>query len=431
LKIKNIRWIVAALVFLSTVINYIDRQTLSVLAPYLTKELKLTDIQYGYVVQAFLIAYTVVYIPAGIVIDRYGVKIVYGLATAWWSLAAMLHGFAYSAFSLGFFRSMLGLGEGFNFIAATAIAARWFPAKERALLNGLANAAAVTGAIITPPLTVWVLLRWGWRETFLITGALGFIWLIAWYFLYHAPAKHPMITREELNFIEADSTLGASRPKFSARTWLNLLGYREVWGLLVSRTVSDPVWWFYLFWLPKYLTESRGLTIAEMGMIVWIPYLASDIGSVAGGWLSGQFIRRGWEVIAARKLVMCMSVALMPLGIITVFTKSSSLAIALTCVVLFAHMSWKTNLMTLTVDIFPKPVVASIAGIVGTGSGIGAALATSIIGYLIQNHSYVPVFIVMGFLHPIAYLFVRWLVSKARQLPPSVIAVNDEVGATS
>jgi MFS transporter, ACS family, hexuronate transporter len=413
-KTRNLRWVVAGLVFCSTVINYIDRQTLSILAPRLTKDLHLSESQYGNIVQAFLITYTLVYIPAGILLDRYGVKKVYALATAWWSLIAMLHAFVSTAFSLGFLRGLLGLGEGFNFIAATRVAAEWYPPKERALLSGIANAAAVTGAIITPPLTVWILLRWGWRDAFLLTGGLGFVWILLWQWLYYSPEKHPYITTEELALIRQTDS---NDPAPIEVPYLDLLRMPEVWGLLLARAFSDPVWWFYLFWLPKYLTQVRGTSMTTMSMLVWIPYLASDVGSIAGGWLSGRFVSHGESTVKARRKVMLLSVLLMPVGLLVPFLGSTSSVIAVVCIVLFGHMSWKTNLMTLTVDIFPKPMVGRVAGIVGTGSGIGAAIFTTLAGYIIQNHSYTPVFVIMALMHPLGYLFVRLMVGTHTNPP--------------
>lgn len=412
-KIKNLRWLIAGLVFLNTVNNYVDRQTLSILAPKLTEELQIDDVGYGYIVQAFLVAYTGMHLIAGVVIDRWGVKIAYGAATAWWSIAAMLHAFANSALGLGIFRFLLGIGESFNFISAEKVAAEWYPPKERALLNGLANAAAVTGAIITPPLVVWLMLRWSWRVVFIATGSLGFFWLVAWIAFYHLPERHPRITGQELQWIRGSQTSSETAKPSSTESrlrWFDLLKFPQTWGLILARIFSDPVWWFYLFWLPKYLTESRGLTMAEMSMIVWIPYLASDVGSIAGGWCSGFMISRGWKVLEARKIVMLASVMVMPLGVAIVFTESSTVAIVLICAVLFAHMSWKTNLMTMTVDIFPRSVVASAAGILGMGSGLGGVLFSSVAGHIIKRYSYTPIFVIMGFLHPVAYLFVRWLV---------------------
>ncbi len=412
LRIKKLRWIIAGLIFVNTVFNYVDRQTLSVLAPQITKDLQINNIEYGYIVQAFLMAYTAMFIFAGLLIDRWGVKLVYGAATAWWSIAEILHALVHSSIGLGVSRFLLGIGESFNFIAATAVASEWYPPKERALLNGLANAAAVTGAIITPPLVVWLALQWGWRAAFVVTGLFGFVWLAGWLVLYHLPEKHPWITKEELTVIQA-VTPGSATPENPKAKWLDLVKGRAVWGLILARLFSDPVWWFYLFWLPKYLTESRGMSMTQMSAVVWVPYLASDFGSIVGGWCSGFLIRRGWEIMAARRAVMLASVSLMPVGLFIAWMGSPYLAIGIICIVLFAHMSWKTNLMTLTNDLFPRPVVASVAGILSTGSGAGGALFTMLVGYVIQSYSYVPVFVMMAFMHPVSYLFVHWMVRKS------------------
>jgi len=423
-KIKNLRWVIAGLVLLNTIANYVDRQSLSVLAPQLRRDLGLGDVGYAHVVQAFLVAYTAFYIIAGIIIDRWGVKIAYGGAMAWWSIAAILNAFARSVWGLGSFQFLLGVGESFNFIAAQKVAAEWYPPKERALLNGLSNAAAVVGAIITPPLVVWLMHLWNWRIAFVVTGAMGLLWLIPWYFLYYSPAKHPRITSQELEFIRGPQPASgaAAASQENKMRWIELLRFRETWGLLLARTVSDPVWWFYIFWLPKYLTESRGMTMKAMSAVIWIPYLASDIGSVLGGWFSGFLVARNWGILRARNLVLFWSAMAMPLGILIVFTKSQVAALAFMCVVLFAHMSWKTNLMTLTIDIFPKPVVASVAGIVATGSGLGATIFTGIVGSVIKNHSYTPIFVAMGFMHALAYLIVRWSVRPGRMSMPALSA---------
>ena len=408
-KIKNLRWLIAGLLFLITVINLIDRQALSVLAPKLSKDLNISEIGYGNVVQAFLVAYTIFYAVSGVLIDRWGVKFAYGAATAWWSVAAMLNALARSVWDLGIFQFLLAVGEAFNFIACQKVAAEWYPPKERALLNGFSNAAAGAGTIVAPLLIVPLMLIWSWRVAFVVVGSLGLLWLIPWILLYYPPASHPRITAAELELVQPAPSACSSPEKVKVR-WAGLLNFRQTWGLLTARAVSDPLWWFYLFWLPKYLTQSRGMSMKLMGSVIWIPYLASDLGSVIGGWYSGRLVGRNWNTLRARKIVMLFSAIVMPLGIMIVLTKSQIVAIALMCVVLFAHMSWKTNLMTLTVDVFPKSVVGSVAGFLATGSGIGGIAFTSTAGYIIKNYSYKPLFVAMGFMHISAYFIVRWLV---------------------
>jgi len=415
--INNLRWWITGLVFLSTVINYVDRQTLSVLAPRLSKELHLSNTDYGNISQAFLIPYTAMYIVAGILIDRYGTKLVYGVAAIWWSLAAMLHSLTSTFFGFSAVRFLLGTAESANFVAAQKVAAEWFPAKDRGTLNGWVQAGTVTGAIITAPVVVWMADRWGWRSAFLFTGALGLIWAIAWLWFYQLPENHPNITDEELALITADEATEASvaAPVGSSFRWVDFFRLPQTWGLLLARVISDPVWWFYLFWLPKYLTELQGLTEKQMSYVVWIPYLISDVGSIFGGWYSGKLIARKLGVVASRKVVMIISALMMPVGIILVLKPPVPLALVLISFVLGVHSAWKTNLVTLTVDIFPRHIVASVHGIVATGGGIGGALFQSFAGRVIDKYSYTPLLIMMGLLHPLAYLIVRWLVKSDSQ----------------
>lgn len=405
--LPNLRWWIAGLVFLSTVINYIDRQTLAVLSPRLTKELGLSDIEYGWISQAFLIPYTSMYIVAGLLLDRYGTKLVFGIAAAWWSLAAMLHAAVSSAFGFGFFRFLLGTAESANFVAAQKVAAEWFPPKDRGTLNGLVQAGTVTGAILTPPLVIWLAESYGWRIAFLITGGIGLLWVVAWQWFYHLPQDHPLITDEEKALVSE----GLTSHGFEERPpWRQYFRYPQTWGLILARIISDPVWWFYLFWLPKYLTEARGLTNLQMGWVLWIPYLLSDVGSIWGGWYSGKLIVRGSHVLNARKVVMFWSALLMPMGIVLVWRPPLPLTILLISLSLFAHSSWKTNLVTMTVDIFPRHVIGTVHGIVAMGGGIGGAIITPLAGYVIAWYSYTPLLVLMGLLHPLAYLCVRSLI---------------------
>jgi MFS transporter, ACS family, hexuronate transporter len=408
--IHNLRWWVAGLVFVSTVINYVDRQTLSVLAPQLSKELGLSNVEYGWISQAFLIPYTAMFIVSGLLIDRYGTKLIFGAAAAWWSVAAMLHAVAGSAFGFGVFRFLLGAAESANFVGAQKVAAEWFPPQDRGTLNGWVQAGTVTGALVTPPLVVWLAAAYGWRAAFVVTGAVGLLWVVAWWRFYHLPEQHPRITPAELQLIRAGEASSYDEATPPRMRWVDFFRYPQMWGLLLARIISDPVWWFYLFWLPKYLTESRGLTMKQMSWVVWIPYLASDVGSVLGGWYSGRLIARGQNVVGARQNVMLWSALLMPLGVALVWQPSVPLTLLLISLSLFAHSAWKTNLVTMTVDIFPRRVVGSVHGIVATGGGIGGALFTTLAGYVIEWQSYAPLLVLMGLLHPLAYVAVRGLV---------------------
>ena len=407
MKIPHLRWYVAALLFLATVINYVDRQALSVVAPVLTKELKLTPVAYANVLQAFLWAYTVMYVVSGIIVDKWGTRLGLGVFMVWWSVANMLHAFVTSAFQLGVFRFLLGVGESGNFMAATKASSEWFPAKERAFVNGLVNAGAAVGAIVSGPLIVWLYLNYGWRSTFVITGAIGLVWLVAWLFFYHLPHQHPRITSEELAIIEGGEKTAGPAPKIA---WSDLLKLRQTWGLFLARFLSSPVWWFYLFWLPKYLVEQRGFTMQQMGMLVWLPYLCADLGSISGGLISGYLIKHNREVLRARAMVMLPFAAVMPISLLIAFTPSTTVAIVVICIVAFSHMAWMTNLMTVTNDLYPRQIVGSVAGIAAFGNGLGGAVFTSLTGYIVQHFSYDAIFVIMGFLHPTAFLMFQWLV---------------------
>jgi ACS family hexuronate transporter-like MFS transporter len=412
--IPNVRWRIAALLFFATVINYIDRQTLSVLAPEITAELGLTNIEYSNIVQAFLISYASMYIVWGLVIDRWGTRTALAVSMIWWSLANAGHAVARGAVGLGVFRALLGIGESGNFLAAEKAISEWFPPKERGFANGLVNAAAATGAVLAPPLIVWIFQLWGWRLAFVITGALGFVWMAFWLRWYWVPARHPRVTAEERELIEAPA---AQSNKRHVR-WRELFGFPQTWALFLARVVADPVWWFYLFWLPKYLSDDRGFTMVEIGMVAWMPYLTADLGSLAGGWASGQLIKRGVPVVKARKWIMLPSAALMPLGLLVAYSESSAVAMATICVITFAHMSWKTNLMTMTNDIYPTSIVGSVAGIVGLGSSLGGVIFTRITGIVVENYSYATIFVLMAFLHPVALLILNAMIKRGIDEPP-------------
>jgi MFS transporter, ACS family, hexuronate transporter len=417
MKIPYLRWYIAALLFTATVINYIDRQTLSIVAPLLTKELHISPVDYSNILTGFLAAYTLMYLGSGFLVDRWGTRLSLSVFMTWWSISNMLHALAGSALQLGVFRVLLGVGESGNFMASFKVVSEWYPAKERAFVNGLVQAGAAVGAIIATPLVTFLALQYGWRTAFIATGAIGFVWLAAWLVLFHLPEKHPRIAPAELALIRADIPAAAeTAERIPARQLLRL---PQTWGLLLSRFLSDPVWWFYLFWLPKYLVEQRGFTMVEMGMLAWLPYLTADLGSVAGGLLSGYLIKHKWEVLKARSAGMLPFALMMPLSVGVAYTSSRTTALVLICLVTFAHMAWKTNLVTITNDIYPKNIVGSVSGIVAFGNGVGGTLFTYLTGHLVQRFSYDVVFILMGCMHPVAYLVFRSLVKQELRLSPA------------
>jgi ACS family hexuronate transporter-like MFS transporter len=311
--------------------------------------------------------------------------------------------------SLGILRFLLGMGESGNFMAAFKAVSEWYPAKERAFVNGLINGGAAIGAVIAPPVITWINGKYGWQPAFVVTGSLGFIWLVFWLYLYHPPETHPRITEEERAYVLADPAVSASTARVP---WQQVLKYPQTWGLLLARFFSDPVWWFYLFWLPKYLVEQRGFTMAEMGMMAWMPYLAADAGALVGGWTSGRLIAKGRDPLKARMMVMLPFAMLMPLSLAVNHAPSRTLTLTLICIVTFSHMAWKTNQTTLTNDVFPKPMIGTVAGILAFGNGLGGTLFTWMTGYVVQWFGYEAIFILMSVLHPLSYFIVRRLVRQ-------------------
>lgn len=414
MKLRNVRWYIAALLFLASVINYIDRQTLSVLAPIITKELHLSPVAYSNILNAFLFSYTLMYLGSGFLVDRWGTRFSMAAFMVFWSASNMLHGFARSAVQLGIFRALLGIGEPGNFMAGFRAISEWYPATEKGFVAGLLNAGSAVGAIVAAPLVVWLAVSFGWPYAFVITGALGFLWLIAWLVLYHLPEKHPYITQSELALVRKAAVSNAAQGG-KTKLW-ELLKAPQTRGLLLARFISDPVWWFYLFWLPKYLVEQRHFTMVEMGMLAWLPYLTADLGSFGGGIFSGWLVSRGWEPLPARKVALLPFAAVMPLSYFVPYVPAAG-ALAIISLVTFAHMGWKTNLMTITNDIYPVRVVGSVSGVIAFGSGLGGTLFTSLTGQIVQHHSYALIFLIMCFLHPVSWVIVRWLVREPIQLP--------------
>jgi ACS family hexuronate transporter-like MFS transporter len=392
-KPPAMRWAIAGLLFASTIINYMDRQNLSILARTIQNDLHISDLEYSYVVQAFLLAYTLTYIVAGRLTDWLGTRLSMAAFVAWWSVSDMLTSLARSAFSLGCFRFLLGVGEPGNYTAAPKAVSEWFPPREQGLVVGLYTAGATLGATLAPPLVAFAAAHLGWRAAFICTGSLGLLWLIPWLLIYRTPPQEPAPARA---VAPADE-----------HPWREILGRRETWMLLFGRLLTDPVWYFLLFWFPKYLNDSRHLSLGETGKIAWIVYLAADLGCLSAGYLSGVMIRRGMLPATSRVRMMTMAAFLLPLSPLVAFSPTPLLSVLVAGVAAFGHLSWQTSLSTLIVDLYPKRLMGTAFGLVAAGSGLGGMLSTNLVGHVVSNYSYTPLFMAMGILHPIAWLMLR------------------------
>lgn len=418
-KVAGLRWWIILLVSVATLINYIDRLTMSVLAPVICANLNLSNVQYASLGTWFLLAYTISQTLSGRLYDRIGTRNGFSVSITVWSLAAMAHAFARGLGSLSVFRFILGIGEAGNWPGAAKASAEWFPIRERALAIAIFNSGAALGSVFAPPLIVWLNASYGWQATFVITGALGFVWLAAWWFIYKLPGEHPWLTSSERKLIrDGQAVNGAASNNITPR-WSELLRYRQVWAIVIARLVVDPVWWLFVIWLPKYLADARGFSMKDIGAFAWAPYLAAMIGSLTGGYISGALIKRGWSVNRARKTVIACAAALMPAGILAVRVQDPMLALGLIGLVLFAFQVWISNVQTLPSDFFADRTVASVAGLGGTGAGIGSMIFTLATGWVVDHFSYTPILTVSGLLAPLGTVILFVLAGRITRVSVS------------
>jgi MFS transporter, ACS family, hexuronate transporter len=373
------RWIICALLFFGVTKNYMDRQVLGVLKGPLQQQFGWNEIDYGNLIFAFQAAYALGMIFVGRMIDRLGTRIGYAVAMVFWSLASMAHALANSLLGFTIARSALGFGEAGVFPASIKCIAEWFPKSERALATGIFNAGTNIGAMVTPLIVPWIVVHFGWRWAFLLTGALGFGWLVFWLLLYRRPEEHPYCTESEREYIQSDPVV-----RYGKVRWALLLPHRQTWAFAAGKFLSDPIWWFYLFWIPDYLQREHGLHLTQIGLPIFTIYLISDFGSVAGGWLSSSLIQRGFSLNASRKWAMFIcALSVVPIGIVF---RVSSLWTATLLIGLAAagHQGFSANLFTLASDLFPAPAVASVVGIGGMAGAVGGMLIAVIVGHVLQ-----------------------------------------------
>ncbi len=432
---RNTKWVLLALLFFSTVINYLDRQALSILATTIQADLGMSDLEYARVVQVFLFAYAAAYVMAGRVTDWLGARVALLLFVGWWSLANIATGFVRSAFELGAARFALGLGEPGNYTVGTKVVSEQFPAPQRGLALGLYTAGAMIGATLAPPLIGGIALTYGWRSAFWITGVAGLLWMIAWYLVYPRPARQTATAVTAAATAEAVATPALDTPAAPAPAvsmkgvWGRLARDRTVWALVASRAVADPVWYFYLFWFPKYLGDARGMSLAAIASLAWIVYVAADIGSVGGGLISGRLVKRGMSPVRARLTTMIGAACLAPIGMLVALHPPIPLLLALACVVTFAHLTYQINLTAMTVDLFPSRYIASVAGLVGCGSALGGMVSAQVVGHLVADGNFDRAFVLMAFLHPIAVLLAWTALRKAKRSRMTLIGPDAQAVA--
>jgi ACS family hexuronate transporter-like MFS transporter len=415
-KIRNLRWWIIGMIFFASVLNYIDRQALSILAPTVQKELGLTNQDYAHVVNLFLVAYTISYIVSGRLVDKLGVRLSLALFIGWWSVANMLTAFSRSLGSLGAFRFLLGLGEAGNWTAAPKAVSEWFPARERGLAIGIYTLGATIGATLAPVLILALATWHSWQAAFVVTGAAGLLWLIPWFWLYRRPAEHPRITAEELAHIASDSSAEKTADTADWGGWRALFVRRELWLLVLGRMLTDPVWYFFQFWFAKYLYEGRGLDQKSLS-VTWVVFLAADMGALSGGWFSGRLIKRKIAPAMSRLRVMLACAALVPLAALIPLSGSLWLVLALGMVAILAHMAWLINLSALVTDLVPRRSLATVFGLVAAGSTLGGIMMNQAVGQLVSGHSYDLAFYLMVGVHPLAWT-ILWF---GRVLRPSAI----------
>lgn len=416
--IGNQRWIVVALLFFATTINYIDRQVIGLLKPTLEVEFGWSEKDYANIVMAFTAAYALGLLVFGRIIDKIGTKMGFSISIVFWSIAACLHGIVKTTFGFGIARAALGLGESGNFPAAIKTVAEWFPKKERALATGIFNSGANIGAVFAPILVPTILALYGWQEAFIITGAIGFVWLIFWLYYYEIPTRHKKVTEAELAHIHSDNEEDTGNEK--PITWGTLFQVRQTYVFIAGKLLTDPIWWFFLFWLPSYFSTSFNLDLKKPGWPLVIIYMATSIGSIGGGYLSSYFIQKGWPVYKARKTAMFIF-ALCVLPIMSAkYATNMWVAVALISLAAAAHQAWSANIFTVASDMFPKRAISSVVGIGGMAGSLGGVLFPIFVGYILETYrqlgdstaGYNIIFFVCGLMYMVAWAVMHFISPK-------------------
>jgi ACS family hexuronate transporter-like MFS transporter len=405
-RTSSFRWWVIGMVALATAINYLDRQTLPLALSELKKTFSVNDMQYGMINSLFLLAYGTMYAVGGRILDTIGSRKGYSLMIMWWSLANILHGFVSGVASLGAARFMLGLGEGGGFPGAAKVVSEWFKEKERALAFGIFNTGSSLGAVIAPPLVAFIIAAYNWRWAFIISGLAGLVWGLVWLRFYSVPPKTDHVENDKAQVISANANV-------LKVPLLQLLKLRKVRGLLIVKFLTDSGWFFFIFWLPKYLNESKGLNIQDLGSYAWIPYAFAGCGSYLGGWLSSFLLRKNLSLDIARKIPLAISAAMLPVSLLIV-DASLSMTIFFFSIAMLGHQCWSTIIQTLAADMFPSNIVGTVSGLMGAAGTYGAMLFSLLIGFIVSRFGYSPAFMIAGTLHPLSLLLLFVIINKIK-----------------
>jgi MFS transporter, ACS family, hexuronate transporter len=408
------RWKILALLFFATTINYIDRQVIGILKPFISNDLGWSDADYGYVITSFQIAYAIGLVITGRFLDKYGTRIGYLWAIVLWSIADMAHAAASGLVSFVAARFALGLGESANFPAAVKSVTEWFPKKERAFATGLFNSGSTIGAITAPVIVTLITLTLGWRWTFIITGFFGFIWIFFWLVLYQVPEKHRKISKEELNYINQDDEDTGSENKIK---WISLLRYKQTVAICSTRFISDWVWWFFLFWVPDFLSKAHGVNLREVVLPLIVIYSISSLGGIGGGWLSSNFIRSGKSINFARKsAILICALIVLPVMLVSQ-THNLWVAVGLIAFAAAGHQGWASNIFTIVSDIYPKKAVGTMMGLSGFAGALGGALSASFVGLILEGTgSYFLIFLVASSVYIINWLILKLLIKEIKPI---------------
>ena len=427
--IGKYRWTICSLIFFATTINYLDRAVISLLKSSLTTEFKWNDGDYANIEIAFKVSYALGMVGAGRLIDKLGTKIGYFFSTMLWSIAAVAHAFSNSTFGFGVARSALGITEAGNFPAAIKTVAEWFPKKERALATGIFNSGTNVGAIIAPLTVPWINVHWGWQWAFILTGSLGFIWLIFWWILYEVPAKHKKLSQKEFEFIHSDLAKDevVDELPFEKISWIRLMGYRQTWAVIFGKFLTDPIWWFYLFWLPDFLESEYHLKGTAIGLPVAMVYTLSTLGSIGGGWLPLQLIKRNISLFKARKVSMLIyAFCVLPIVFAQLLGSLNMwLAVIVIGFAAAAHQAWSANMYTVVSDRFPKKIVGSVIGIAGMFGAIGGIFLSLFVQKSLFVHyrslnqietAYYIMFFISGTAYLLAWMIMQTLLGKKEEV---------------